>query len=75
MKFNQSKCQILHITRSRQPLKSQYTLHGQVFESEDSAKYLGVNISRDLNWNNQINKITMKLQVKQIEPLALLKEM
>ena len=32
MEFNPSKCQVLHITRSRQPLLSQYTLHGQVLE-------------------------------------------
>ena len=26
--FNPGKCQVLHITRARQPLLSQYTLHG-----------------------------------------------
>ena len=60
MEFNPSKCQILHITRSRQPLQSQDTLHGQFLESVDSAKYLGVNISQDLNWNHHINEITGK---------------
>ena len=60
MEFNPSKCQVLHITRSRQPLQSQYTLHGQFLESVDSAKYLSVNISLDLNWNHQINEITGK---------------
>ena len=39
---------------------SQYTLHGQVLESVDSAKYLGVNISQDLSWNHHINEITGK---------------
>ena len=49
MEFNQStcKCKLLHITRSRQPLLSQYTLHGQVLEAVDSAKYLGVTIAQD----------------------------
>ena len=60
MEFNPSKCQVLHITRSRQPLQSQYTLHGQFLESVDSAKYLGVNITQDLNWNHHINEITGK---------------
>ena len=60
MEFNPGKCQVLHITRSRQPLQSQYTLHGQVLESVDSAKYLGVNISQDLSWNHHINEITGK---------------
>ena len=60
MEFNPGKCQVLHITRSRQPLQSQYTLHGQVLESVDSAKYFGVNISQDLSWNHRINEITGK---------------
>ena len=60
MEFNPSKCQVLHITCSRQPLQSQYTLHGQFLESVDSAKYLGVNITQDLNWNHHINEITGK---------------
>ena len=60
MEFNPSKCQVLHITRSRQPLQSQFTLHGQFLESVDSAKDLSVNISQDLNWNHQINEITGK---------------
>ena len=60
IEFNPGKCQVLHITRSRQPLQSQYTLHGQVLESVDSAKYLGVNISQDLSWNHHINEITGK---------------
>ena len=41
-------------------LQSQYTLHGQGLESVDSSKYLGVNISSDLNGYNHINEITGK---------------
>ena len=33
-------------------------LHGQVFEAMDHAKYLGVDISKDLNWNTHINRIS-----------------
>ena len=60
MEFNPSKCQVLHITRSRQPLQSQFTLHGHFLESVYSAKYIGVNITQDLNWNHHINEITGK---------------
>ena len=31
MHFNQSKCQVLHITPARNPLQTQYVLHGQVW--------------------------------------------
>ena len=58
MEFNPGKCQVLHISNSNDPLLSQYTLHGQVLESTDSAKYLGINISKTLNWNYHINEIT-----------------
>ena len=60
MEFNPGKCQVMHITKSRVPLQSQYTLHGQILESLDSAKYLGVNISQDQNWNKHINIIIGK---------------
>ena len=60
MEFNPGKCQVLHISNSNDPLQSQYTLHGQVLESTDSAKYLGINISKTLKWNYHINEITNK---------------
>ena len=60
MEFNPSKCQVLHITRSKQPLNTQYTLHDQVLEATDTAKYLGVTISKDLSWNDHISSILSK---------------
>ena len=33
-------------------------MHNQELESTDTAKYLGVNISKDLSWNTHINNIT-----------------
>ena len=38
MEFNPIKCQVLHITRSKQPLNTQYTLHDQVLEATDTAQ-------------------------------------
>ena len=60
MAFNPGKCHVLHVTRSMQPLQSNYTLHDQVLESVDSAKYLGINISEDLVGNTHIQEITGK---------------
>lgn len=60
MEFNPGKCQILHISRSRKPFQSQYTLHGQVLETVEDAKYLGITISKDLNWNTHVSNITAK---------------
>ena len=60
MEFNPSKCQVLHITRLKHPLNTQYSLHGQVLEATDAAKYLGVSIAKDLSWNDHISSITAK---------------
>ena len=51
MEFNPSKCQVVHISRSRKPIKNKYTMHGQVLDSIDHARYLGVDISSDLNFS------------------------
>ena len=52
MQFNPSKCQVIHITRSRSPLPTTYTLHGETLEAVASARYLGVDIANDLSWQN-----------------------
>ena len=60
MEFNPSKCQVLHITRLKHALNTQYSLHGQVLEATDTAKYLGVSIAKDLSWNDHISSVTAK---------------
>ena len=35
-----------------------YTMHGQVLDSIDHARYLGVDILSDLNFNHHINRVT-----------------
>ena len=58
MEFNPSKCQVLHISKSRHPVSTQYSLHNQALESVDCAKYRGVHLSKDLSWNTHVNNIT-----------------
>ena len=58
MEFNPSKCQVLHMSRSRKPIMSRYFMHKQELESVDTAKYLGMNISKDMSWNTHIDNIT-----------------
>ena len=58
MEFNPSKCQVVHITRSRPPINTSYSMHGQVIDSVDSARYLGVDITSDLNFTQHINHTT-----------------
>ena len=70
IKFNPSKSVVMHVTRSRTPIFSQCTLHGQILESVagrlgqfqgvflPTSKYLGVEISDNLSFNTHIHKIT-----------------
>ena len=60
MQFNHSKCQVVRVTTAKEVIKSVYTLHGQVLEFVTSARYLGVDISRGLTWNSNIDQITGK---------------
>ena len=56
MEFNPSKCQVVHVSGSKKPIKRDYMLHGQILESVTCAKYLGVDISGSLSWNSHINR-------------------
>ena len=58
MKFNPSKCQILSVTRTKCQIKFQYKLHNEALENVKPAKYLGITITSDLNWNKNIATVT-----------------
>ena len=58
MEFNPSKCQDVHITRSRRSINTTYSMHGQVLDFVDSARYLGVDITSDLSFTQHINSTT-----------------
>ena len=60
MQFHIDKCFILRVGRPKHKLLYLYTLHNQHLSETDSAKYLGVTITSDLQWNQHINNITNK---------------
>ena len=60
MEFNPDKCEILRIHRKKKPVIFPYTLHDTTLKSTENAKYLGVTISKNLNWTAHINNITNK---------------
>ena len=60
MQFNPDKCEVLRVTNRRKVLASTYTIHGKPLVLTKSAKYLGVNISCDLSWNEHISIISKK---------------
>jgi hypothetical protein len=54
-----TKCQIFHIIK-RKPIRQPYNIHGHTLEEEDTAKYLGLNFQKSVNWNHHIDLTTKK---------------
>ena len=57
MAFHPDKCSVLHISRSQSKLETDYFLHGHKLESVHSAKYLGVTIQSDGEWQEHITNV------------------
>ena len=60
MEFHLKKCQVLHITNKRHPVKNSYTIYGHKLEIVDQGKYFGVTIHKKLDWSNLIGNVTRK---------------
>ena len=64
MRFNAAKCNIMRVSRTRNPKLFNYSLTGQVLEEVMDAKYLGVTLSNDLEWSKYIATMTNKANSK-----------
>ena len=51
MSFNVTKCNIMRLAWSRQPITKFYTLGGEIIQEVNQAKYLGVMITSELGWS------------------------
>ena len=60
MRFNASKCNIMRISRSRNPITQFYSLKGQILSEVTHAKYLGVSITNELNWSKHVADTALK---------------
>jgi hypothetical protein len=61
MQFHPEKCISLSVTKSQTPFHTSYIHKGHTLESVTTAKYLGITISKDMNWDTHINNITSKV--------------
>ena len=62
--FNTAKCNIMRVSRTRDPKLFNYSLTGQVLKEVMDAKYLGVTLSNDLEWSKHIATMTNKANSK-----------
>ena len=66
MKFNVAKCHSVRVTRHPpdKHIQFDYTLYQQRLEQVQSAKYLRITISDDLDWGQHISEISAKATKK-----------
>ena len=62
MKFNVAKCHSMRVTRHlpNKHILFDYTLHQQKLEQVQSAKYLGITITDNLDWGQHVSEISCK---------------
>ena len=72
MKFNIAKCHSMRVTR-HQHLKQilfDYSLHNQTLENVQSAKYLGITITDNMNWGQHVSEISLPKQLRHLVSFA-----
>ena len=60
MEFNPDKCEMIRVTKKKNPIIFPYKLHNFEMKTNENAKYLGVIISHDFNWRTHIDTISSK---------------
>ena len=60
LRFNVSKCTVIHCTRSLTPFNHVYTLNNHVLNLSDQHTYLGVILNTSLSWSPHISSIVTK---------------
>ena len=62
MNFNVAKCQYMRVTLhySHKHIIHNYTFHQQILENVQSAKYLGITITENMDWGEHISDIYSK---------------
>ena len=55
-----NKCKIMWLTRKKLPLAVEYKIEGQLLESVNVYRDLGLSSASPLSWNQHVDKITTK---------------
>ena len=62
MNYNVAKCHSTRVTRHKhhKQIPFDYSLRNQTLENVQSAKYLGINVSDNMDWGQHISDISSK---------------
>jgi len=60
MKFHPDKCEHITFTRKKKPLGGYCNLREHQLRTVSRTKYLGVNITAKLDWNEHVEKVVKK---------------
>ena len=62
MKFNVAKCHSMRVTRHEhhKQILFDYSLHNQTLENVQTAKYLGITITDNMDWGQHVSEISSK---------------
>ena len=64
LNFHPSKCQVISVTRKRNPFNFDYFMNNTRLSSVKSIKDLGIEISSKLDWNTDMNNVVKKCNRK-----------
>ena len=62
MEFHPSNCSVMGVATSRDPIMLYYKLKGHQLQARTSSKYLGVDLSNNLDMKPHIDRIVKKVQ-------------
>lgn len=57
VEFHPARCNVMSGTNSRRPFKAPYTLKGHQLTVEATSKYLGVDLTSNLDWKAHVDRI------------------
>ena len=60
MEFHPAKCSVMRVATSNDPIMLSYKLKGHQLQAETTSKYLGVDLSSNLDWNPHIDRIVKR---------------
>jgi hypothetical protein len=58
--FHPDKCNVMSVTRNKNPIKFNCTLYGHPLESLEEDRYVGLTIRQDINWKSHANNVCIE---------------